>query len=258
MNHKFKNSIVIILIYCMGIGCITFFMGALYPVSKPDDLVEAMKKENEQVVAKGIHDANDASMENKAARDDIPVTPPVTGTSDIAATPSPSATPTPPPVYELTEGGHPEIEKFFHDFYVAWNSCDYNLIKSLTTDPDNAISLTELQRETRFLDDIRDNTCYIMKSYEDNAYIVYVYHEIKYINIKTPLPRLDKFYLVTDDDGNFKIFTSEMDETLKAYYDERNQDDKVQEIIEMTNDSAKEALEKDVNLRVYVEALYNN
>jgi hypothetical protein len=96
-----------------------------------------------------------------------------------------------------------------------------------------------------------------MKSYEENAYIVYVYYELKYVNIKTTLPRLDKFYLVTDDEGNLKIFTSEMDETLKNYFDERDQDEKVQSIIQMTNEKAKEALNNDVDLRVYVEALYN-
>ena len=96
-----------------------------------------------------------------------------------------------------------------------------------------------------------------MKSYEENAYIVYVYYELKYVNIKTTLPRLDKFYLVNDDEGNLKIFTSEMDETLKNYFDERDQDEKVQSIIQMTNEKAKEALNNDVDLRVYVEALYN-
>jgi hypothetical protein len=80
---------------------------------------------------------------------------------------------------------------------------------------------------------------------------------LKYVNIKTTLPRLDKFYLNTDKDGNLSICNTEIDDMLKTYYAARDKDEKVQEIIQMTNEKAKEALNNDVDLRIYVEALYN-
>ncbi len=249
-----KKPIILTIIYTLGIGCLSICIGALYPVKNTDDTAEAINIESKIPAA---DDKNESKQEGNAADNDNDSKPSPTLTSTPTLSPTPASTPTPPPVYELTEGGYPEIEKFFHDYYVAWNSCDYSLIKTLLTDPDNAIPLPELQKETRFLDDIRDSVTYVMKSYEENAYIVYVYYELKYVNIKTTLPRLDKFYLVNDDEGNLKIFTSEMDETLKNYFDERDQDEKVQSIIQMTNEKAKEALNNDVDLRVYVEALYN-
>lgn len=239
----------------MGLGCITLFIGALYPMEISNDAREAINKtESMQALSERDEDNRDMA---KA----------MTGTgkalaSTATATPIPSkaplANPTPPPVYELNEGGNPEIENLLRDYYVAWNSCDYSLIKDMSTDPDNAIPLSQLQRETRFLDDIRDNTYYIMKSYEEGSYIVYAYYEIKYVNIKTTLPRLDKFYIVTDEEGDFNIFCGEMDEKLKTYYEERDQDENIQEIIQRTNDKAKDALNNDLDLRVYVEALFNN
>lgn len=240
----------------MGIGGLTFFIGVLYPTDYTDGVAEAMNKKNELVNSDEGLDAHKTNEDNinKISYTALAST----ATATPIPTPTPTATPTPPPVYELIKGGNADIEKFFNDYYVAWNSCDYTLIKTLTTDTENAIPLLDLQKETRFLDDIRDITCYIMKSYEEDAYIVYVYYEIKYVNIKTSLPRLDKFYLVKDTDDNLKIFNSEMDELLKTYFEERDQDDKVMEIIQMTNEKAKEALDKDEHLRVYVEALYNN
>lgn len=251
MKQNMKKSMIMTIIYCMGLGCLTLFIGALYPAKTSDDLSEAIEKDSY-----GLHDTK---IDNEDLLNEMPGK---ALASMVAATPvptlAPTATPTPPPTYEWSEGGYPEIEKFFNDYYVAWNSCDYNLITSLTTDSNNSLPLVELQKETRFLDDIRDITCYITKSYEEGAYIVYVYYEMKYVNIKTTLPRLDKFYLITDKEGGFKINTSEMDDILNTYYEERDQDLKIKEIRQMANAKSKEALEKDMDLQLYVEALYGN
>lgn len=258
--NNMKKSILMTIIYCMGLGGITLTIGGLYPANHKDDVAETLNRDNEIVASsyEGSEDNLDKSEDISGSDLANAYTTTNAGLALANETITPEPTPTPLPVYDIIVGGHQEIDKFFQDYYVAWNSCDYDLLKNLTTNPENTIPLLDLKKETRFLDDIRDTTCYVTKSYEDNSYIVYVYYEIKYVNIKTTLPRLDKFYLITDSDGNLKIFNSEMDETLKAYFDERDQDSVVSGIIESTNDKAKAALEKDESLRVYVEALYRN
>ena len=47
-----------------------------------------------------------------------------------------------------------------------------------------------------------------------------------------------------------------MDDFLKAYFTDRDQDQKVQELIQSVEEKAKDALEKDEDLRIYLEALY--
>ena len=47
-----------------------------------------------------------------------------------------------------------------------------------------------------------------------------------------------------------------MDDVLKQYYDERDQDQAIQEVINTTNVMARQALDKDEALRVYIQALY--
>lgn len=256
MKQNMKKSIIMTIIYCMGIGGLTLFIGALYPGKNINGVAEAINREKELVLAsdnsnndKDYADMSGSAFTSTAIATSIP-------TPEATTTPGPTPIPTPLPVYELSVGGYPEIEQFFHDYYVAWNSCDYNLLKTKATNPDKLTPLIDIEKETQFIDDIRDNMYYIMKSYEEDAYIIYAYYEIKYVNIKTTLPRLDKFYLVTDEDDNLLIYNSEMDETLKTYYDERDHDDLVSWIIEGTNDKASTALKNDENLRVYVEALY--
>lgn len=254
MKYSRKRFIFMALIYSMAIGCLSLVTGTLYPLSLTDGKSKEINDGQEAIDSENNKDNNlmEADMKEKS----ISSMSIADHNTDPTPIPSPTSTPTPPPIYEFTKANNPDIEKFFQNYYVAINGCDYELIKSILTDPNKAQPLPDLQRETRFLDDIREITCYIAKSYEEGAYIVYVYYEMKYINIKTPYPKLDKFYLVTDKEGALKIFTSEMDETLKNYYEDRDQDDLVQELIQSTKDKAKEALDNDEDLRVYLDALY--
>jgi hypothetical protein len=255
-QNNMKKSIIMIIIYCMVLGGLTLSIGALYPGKSNDGVAETINKESELLISSNEagdvtdNTASDINTSKSALASTVTMTP--IPTPEATATPEP----TPLPVYELSVGGYPDIEQFFYDYYVAWNSSDYNILKTMYTDQDNIISLKKLEKETQFIDDIRDHVYYIMRSYEDGTYIIYAYYEIKYVNIKTTLPRLDKFYLVTDTDGKFMIFNSKMDETLKNYFDERDNDTLVSSLIQSTNDKADAALKKDEDLRIYVEALY--
>ena len=262
MRQNMKKSIIMTIIYCMGFGGLTLFIGTLYPYKNNYGMSETINSGQKALIASVSNSTdpdantkpdNDSSLTNNESGS----APASTATPTPTPTPGPTLVPEPLPIYDLIVGGYPEIDKFFNDYYVAWNSCDYTLLKTLYTDNDNIIPLANLEKETRFIDDIRDTTYYIKKSYEDGTYIVYVYYEIKYVNIKTSLPRMDKFYLITDQDGNYKIYNSEMDEPLQSYLEERDQDDIIKDLIEDTNKNAKAALEKDYDLRVYVEALYS-
>lgn len=258
MRPNMKKSIIMTIIYCMGIGGLTLFIGTLYPGNKSDGIAEAINSDKELLISSVDAGSEQDNSENdkspSASTPTATATP--TPTPQPTPTPEPTPSPTPLPVYEVTVGGYPEIQQFFHDYYVAWNSSDHEQLKAKSTDPDKVVSLKALERETQFIDDIRDIQYYIIKSYEEKAYVVYVYYEIKYVNIKTTLPRLDKFYLVTDKDGNLMINNSDKDEVLQSYLDDRDRDNYIAYVIETTNDKAKQALEKDNDLRVYVEALY--
>ena len=235
MKPNIKKSFIFTLIYCMGFGGIILLIGTLYPVSNSKNISEATSLNQENIYTNNNDETSQEVNEiNKAEDNNLAGLPPT-------PSPSPTSAPSPAPVFELTKGGVPEIENFFNDYYVANISCDYDLVKSLLTDPDKAKPLSELENETRFLDDIRDITCYIMKSYQDGAYIVYVYNELKYINIKTTF-RIDKFYLIKDQACDFKILHRKWMIFLKPIL-LIGSDQKVQELIQSVEES-KDALER--------------
>lgn len=244
------------LIYSIGIGCLTLIIGALVPIDYSDG------KEKEVISAridndnKKDGDYSISSMALSSSEEETIQLPTITPTPLPTSTPTPSPTPTPAPVYKLEKKDNPEINSIFLDYYVAINGCDYNKLSKLVTDTKGIKPIKVIEKETIFIDDIRNIVCYYMKSYEEGSYIVYVTYDIKYINIKNTYPKLDKFYLITDDNGDYKIYTSEMDENLKAYYDERDQDSEVAEIIESIDLKQDEVLEKDSDLKAYLSALY--
>jgi hypothetical protein len=60
---------------------------------------------------------------------------------------------------------------------------------------------------------------------------------------------------VTGEDGKLKIFSGEMDEETKAYYDARNNDEDVAELIEMTDKKSDEAIKSDEDLQSFWESI---
>jgi hypothetical protein len=162
-----------------------------------------------------------------------------------------------PPVYELQEGGYPEIDAFIQEYYTAKINCDIDKLKSMSTNPTAVITKEHLQILIEGIEDYKNIKCYIKKSMIEGTYIVYAFQEIKFIGIDTPAPALSSFYLVTDDQGNLKIYDNEMDEELRTYYTERKQDSDVKKLIEMTNDMGDEAKAKDEDLFYFWDVVDN-
>ena len=89
----------------------------------------------------------------------------------------------------------------------------------------------------------------------EGTYIAYVYSEIKITGINTPAPSLAKSYLITDENGELKIFSGDMDEELETYYMARNEDEDVKELIDKTNKAFEEAMNSDEDLYNFWEAI---
>ncbi len=246
MKLKYKKIIMLTIMSTMGIGLLTLSISHDSPKAQ-ESLSPETNKESDLFVKD--NEEADMSLKAQASSDDEITTP------TPSPTPSPSPTPTPLPVYDIKTDGHPKIDALFKDYFAAKNSCDIDKIKSMSSDPAKVIPLEQLQSLTEFIDDYRDIKCYVKKGFLEGTYIVYAYHEIKITGVNTPAPGLSKFYLITDADGNLKIFSGELDEQVKDYYDARNDDADVKELIDMTNKKGEEAKKKDEDLQKFWEAM---
>ncbi len=242
MKLKYKKAILITTMSTMGIGILT--------LSLSQSKTNAEENTNNKLAKTASVMTMDTAVEKGGSNG-------ATSEAELSVTPEPTAapTPTPLPVYEVKEDGYPKILKIFKEYYAAKGNCDVAGIKKLLSDPSKVETQEELQEKTKYIEKYEKIKAYVKDSYEKGSYVVYVYHEIKFTNIRTTIPGLSRFYVVTDAAGELKIFSGDMDETTKAYYDERMQDKDVLALFDMTNEKSEEAMKKDEDLQNFVKKI---
>lgn len=219
MKLKYRKAILLSLLSSLGMGILTLSIS-------PDHA----SKDSVNVIA---HD-ND----NKK-------------TEDISPTTSLIATTAPLPVYAFEKECDSDIKKLINHYYSAKIKCDVKTIQSLLTDPSQVDSKEAIKKNIMFIEEYRNIKCFMKKSFKENEYVVFVYNDIKFFNIKTPAPAIDEFYIVKDETGKFKIFSGEFDNQMKEYYHNRIQDEDVANLINQTNEKAEKARKKDKNLKAF-------
>lgn len=234
MKLKYKKMILLTAMSTMGIGILT--------LSVSNDKTNAKETKGvEKVLADDAQEAQSFAAVLSAS-----VTP------EATITPTLAPTPTPLPVYPIEqEGTYPEIDNLINEFYNAKVKRDVAALNALLTDPSNGYSQEDLNSKMEYISEYRNITTYVKKGFKEGTYIVYVYHEIKFTSIDTPAPGLAVFYVVTDENGKPKVFSGEMDNETYAYYQERNNDEDVVALIEMTEKKSDKAIEEDEYLKYF-------
>lgn len=240
MKLKYKKMILLTTMSTMGIGLLTLSLShdntSAEENTTKDATVQTVMSEETVVEEETLRTAEAAVT--AALEEGLTVTP----------TPTTAPTPTPIPVYAIEEGGYPKINQLIKDYYSAKNNRDIEAMKGLLSDPSEADTQEALQQKTEYIEDYLNIKAYVKKGYIEGTYIVYAYHEIKFTGINTPAPGLAKFYVTTDSNGDLKIFSGTMTSEEKTYYDERNSDEDVIALIEMTDAKSDEAIKSDEDL----------
>lgn len=250
MKLRYKKIILLTSLSTMGIGLLTLSISTQGRPKAEDNIntasgIVADAQENDD-------NENNAFVKAANAALDAEPTPEATTETTPIPTPTETPTPTPYPVYPLME--MEGIDAFIEVFYTAKAACDIEKLKTLYYDPSKVWSREELQRNVQYIEEYRNIKTYSKKSFEEGAYIVYAYHEIKFSGINTLAPGLSKFYVITDDDGNFKI-VSDLAPEVEEYFNARNEDEDVLELIRTTNAKGEEAKAKDEDLMAFWNGL---
>ncbi|MDF2941668.1 MAG: hypothetical protein K0S01_526 [Herbinix sp.] len=252
MKLKYKKIILMTTMSTMGIGLLTL------SVSQDKSKIEGNLGADTAIEASLLSDdstseLNILSKEATTEATDLPT---------VTPTPTDIPTPTEWPVYDIEKSGtYPKIDDLFEDYYTAKYNRDVDKLKSILSDPSKAETEEQLQSKTEYIDDYRNIKTYTKKGVEEGTYIVYVYHEIKFTSVNTPAPGLAKFYVVTGEDKKLKIYSGDMDDDLKAYFDARNEDEDVVALIEMTNEKSEKAKDNDEDLQNFwknIDEMANN
>jgi hypothetical protein len=250
MKLKHKKVILLTLMSTMGVGVLTLSLPTNDKASK--EIMKQVPSEAANTAFVMSTGTDDVAVQKSTQEEAV---------LSLSPTPSPIPTPTPLPVYDLEEGGYPEIDTLITDYYMAKLKCDVDGMKIIMSDPSNIATKKQMKQDVTFVEDYKNLKCYVKKGLTEGTYIVYTYNEIKFYNLKTPAPSVDKFYIATDESGNLKIYSGIFDDQTVAYYNDRDNDADVQKLIGDTLDKCEKAKEKDKALKAFwekLESIYGN
>ncbi len=94
----------------------------------------------------------------------------------------------------------PEVNRLVSDYYTAHASGDVDALEALA----KPISDTEksfIKLNSEYVEAYNNISCYTKAGLKEGEYIVSVYVDIKYKDVDTQAPGLDRFYLRTDESG---------------------------------------------------------
>ncbi|HHT96543.1 MAG TPA: hypothetical protein GXZ90_01440 [Clostridiales bacterium] len=248
MRLKYKKIVILTTMFTMGISLLTFSFNNDKDIIKSKENTEANQEQD--LVSKGHIDNSIVVATNNIIKDDLAHNVNHNENDDVTPTPEPTPepTPTPFPVYELEIDAIPEINELIAQYFVAKINCDVDKIKELLSNSSKAIETDILQKETEHIEDFRNIKVYTKPSILEGSYIAYVYHEVKFTSINTLAPGLSKFYIVTDENNDYKIFSGELEDEIALYNIARNDDEDVVKLIKKTKKNGEEAKKNDQDL----------
>ncbi len=96
------------------------------------------------------------------------------------------------------------IQTLINTYYTAYAAGDLDTL-STVADPFSDREKSYIQFFSQYLEEYQDITVYTKRGMDQSSYLVSVSMKIKFVDIDTPAPGLDFFYISTNDEGNLYI-----------------------------------------------------
>ncbi|SFR68345.1 hypothetical protein [Anaeromicropila populeti] len=157
----------------------------------------------------------------------------------------------------LEKDAYDEVNQLVKDYLNARVRCDMDALSSLVSDV-SYLSEKTLQEKSEYIEGYQNIECYTVKGLEEDSYIVYVYSEVKILDIDTPAPGLTSIYIRKTDDDKLCVYFGVLDEETQNYMKEAAECEGVQELIRSVDNRFTEALQKDEKLNEFDKKLENS
>lgn len=188
-----------------------------------------------------------------------PVTPTETITTaptavPVTSTPVPSEPAEPDNV--LLREAYPDIHKLIENYLQAKLDCTLSAFENVVTDT-RYVDLEQVAEETQSIRSYNDIVCYTKQGTNDIDMIVYCTYTMNIVQIDTPVPSIDAFYIQYNEAGVPKVFGGTLDQETANELEKHNEDEDVQLLITETNEAMRKALTEDEDLREFWDNLLN-
>lgn len=154
----------------------------------------------------------------------------------------------------LQENAYPQINQLIEKYLAARAVCDMDTIKELVSST-NTISLEILQKESENIESYNNIACYTIKAPDEKSFVVYVYEELKIVEIDTLAPGMIRLYVNINSEGKPIIYFGQVDDKTSDFIDATGNDVKVIQLIDSVNKKLEEATTSDENLRNFINGL---
>lgn len=169
---------------------------------------------------------------------------------------SPTVEPTPNPILTATleKNTNEEITTLVTTYLNASVAADLDTLKTVLSEAEQ-VTKEELQRWYEYVEEIQNIECYTLPGLDEDSYIVYVYYDMKIVDIDTHAPGLIQLYVCKAENDNYVILINQVDETIQEARNEALERKDVKELIATVNTKLNEAVTKDEKLKAFVSTL---
>jgi hypothetical protein len=227
MKLKYKKMILIISMSAMGIGMVTLSL------SKPKDKNEG--KDNEVVTT-----ASDETEDKTTEVED-------TAKIQLIGQPGDGV---------LRMDAYPAINELVKKYMSAKVACDYDTLRTLVSDS-SVLDEDDLRAKSEYIEDYKNIVCYTLNGPTEDSFIVYVYEDLKILNVNTLAPGMTRLYIKLDESGNPYVYLGAIDDETQKFIEKTSSDEDVVNIINTVNTKLDEAITKDEELKKFIEERSN-
>ena len=189
------------------------------------------------------NDATEAGNAQEAS-----ATPGATGEATPAPTENPVLTGT------LEKNAHEDINALIGTYLKASVEADIDTLHTVVSETEQ-VTKEELQRWYEYVEEIKNIDCYTLPGPDEGSYIVYVYYEMKIVDIETLAPGLIQLYVCKAEDDNYVILINQLDEVIQEARNVALEREDVQNLIATVNNNLNEAVAADEKLKSFVTTL---
>lgn len=144
----------------------------------------------------------------------------------------------------------PEVFGLLEKYYTARTNKDYASLASIYEGFDQE----KIAREDAAVERYSNLMTYSKPGLTEGSYVVFVYVEMKLIDIETQAPSLLQVYVLPDSEGNLMVADIDRSTEVKEYAQKMQSDDDVQALIVDVSLAFEEAMAKDQALADFVAA----
>ncbi|MBA4687863.1 MAG: SH3 domain-containing protein [Candidatus Galacturonibacter soehngenii] len=158
------------------------------------------------------------------------------------------------PTNDLLVNAYPEVNELITKYFTAMAEGDIDTLLQLQN-PLSEEEQAQILQKKEYIEGYDNITCYTKIGPEENSYIVFVYYEIKFININTPVPGEIPLYVCTNEDGTLYIYNGEFSPEVNSYMASIAAGQDVVDLLNSIEAKFTQAQESDPDLKEFIQKL---